>query len=227
MAATTTPVEISEAIIKFCAQIDPTQTPAFIRPKPDPKAVLHECYANVRRKIKNHGGSMQLGWLIWETPGIMLEGMSHAVWRSPQDELVDVTPQMDGEAQLLFLPDSSATIQNEYGNVIASRRMPLVDDPVVHEFIRLSEEKDALFAKTQGTVFKDKVQAIEIKKAHVLRKLALKYPGKVPDVRFVPSSSRKPVAKGVGEDGRPKKVGRNDPCPCGSGKKYKKCHGIG
>ena len=23
-----------------------------------------------------------------------------------------------------------------------------------------------------------------------------------------------------------KKVGRNDPCPCGSGKKYKKCHGL-
>ena len=23
-----------------------------------------------------------------------------------------------------------------------------------------------------------------------------------------------------------KTVGRNDPCPCGSGKKYKKCHGT-
>jgi uncharacterized protein YecA (UPF0149 family) len=23
------------------------------------------------------------------------------------------------------------------------------------------------------------------------------------------------------------KAGRNDPCPCGSGKKYKKCHGAG
>jgi len=23
------------------------------------------------------------------------------------------------------------------------------------------------------------------------------------------------------------KVGRNDPCPCGSGKKYKNCHGVG
>jgi preprotein translocase subunit SecA len=23
------------------------------------------------------------------------------------------------------------------------------------------------------------------------------------------------------------KVGRNDPCPCGSGKKYKKCCGLG
>jgi len=25
---------------------------------------------------------------------------------------------------------------------------------------------------------------------------------------------------------RAEKVGRNDPCPCGSGKKYKKCHGA-
>jgi len=24
-----------------------------------------------------------------------------------------------------------------------------------------------------------------------------------------------------------KEPGRNDPCPCGSGKKYKKCHGAG
>jgi len=23
-----------------------------------------------------------------------------------------------------------------------------------------------------------------------------------------------------------KKVGRNDPCPCGSGKKFKQCHGV-
>ena len=40
----------------------------------------------------------------------------------------------------------------------------------------------------------------------------------------------KPAQEGFGSDGtiqnKPrsvKKVGRNDPCPCGSGKKYKKC----
>src|SRR5450432_7712 len=33
------------------------------------------------------------------------------------------------------------------------------------------------------------------------------------------SSSARPVQAG-------QKVGRNDPCPCGSGKKYKKCHGA-
>jgi len=27
-------------------------------------------------------------------------------------------------------------------------------------------------------------------------------------------------------DGKTGKVGRNDPCPCGSGRKYKKCHGA-
>ena len=34
---------------------------------------------------------------------------------------------------------------------------------------------------------------------------------------------------GIGEYGERKrmKVGRNDPCPCGSGKKFKKCHGRG
>jgi preprotein translocase subunit SecA len=38
---------------------------------------------------------------------------------------------------------------------------------------------------------------------------------------------------GAGEAGQPtqrrtgEKVGRNDPCPCGSGKKYKKCCGAG
>jgi len=26
-----------------------------------------------------------------------------------------------------------------------------------------------------------------------------------------------------GPDGRSTKIGRNDPCPCGSGRKYKKC----
>jgi preprotein translocase subunit SecA len=49
-------------------------------------------------------------------------------------------------------------------------------------------------------------------------------------------ANREPVARGGGEQGPPKagkpqpvqvgdKIGRNDPCPCGSGKKYKQCHG--
>jgi preprotein translocase subunit SecA len=47
-----------------------------------------------------------------------------------------------------------------------------------------------------------------------------------------PSHDRQPARVG-GDDAAVKtvrrdepKVGRNDPCPCGSGKKYKKCHGA-
>jgi len=37
------------------------------------------------------------------------------------------------------------------------------------------------------------------------------------------SAVAEPVIAPVLNDGP--KVGRNDPCPCGSGKKYKHCHG--
>ncbi len=47
------------------------------------------------------------------------------------------------------------------------------------------------------------------------------------------SAQAQAAADGGGGDGNPApvrrsepKVGRNDPCPCGSGKKYKKCHGA-
>jgi preprotein translocase subunit SecA len=48
-----------------------------------------------------------------------------------------------------------------------------------------------------------------------------------------PASGRQPPPRVGGDDAAIKtvrrdepKVGRNDPCPCGSGKKYKKCHGA-
>jgi len=43
------------------------------------------------------------------------------------------------------------------------------------------------------------------------------------------SVNRGPDAGGAGPGARRQipKVGRNDPCPCGSGQKYKKCHGLG
>ena len=49
--------------------------------------------------------------------------------------------------------------------------------------------------------------------------------------REAPRPAPQPVAASRGGSPRPeptrvaRKVGRNDPCPCGSGKKYKKCHG--
>ena len=64
--------------------------------------------------------------------------------------------------------------------------------------------------------------------------------GAAPAPRVPPPPPVAPAARGpapavsssLGPVGRPgaatvPEVGRNDPCPCGSGKKYKKCHGAG
>jgi preprotein translocase subunit SecA len=41
----------------------------------------------------------------------------------------------------------------------------------------------------------------------------------------VESDAATSVATAMADAGEVPRVGRNDPCPCGSGKKYKSCHG--
>jgi preprotein translocase subunit SecA len=45
-----------------------------------------------------------------------------------------------------------------------------------------------------------------------------------PEELMAPTASAPEPKMASMVDGFPK-VGRNDPCPCGSGKKYKQCHG--
>jgi len=49
-------------------------------------------------------------------------------------------------------------------------------------------------------------------------------PEPVPPPRMVLNRSDEPAPQPV--HSQADKTGRNDPCPCGSGKKYKKCHGA-
>jgi len=50
--------------------------------------------------------------------------------------------------------------------------------------------------------------------------------GRVVDTSAKAFSDAKAATQGVTGPRHVEKVGRNDPCPCGSGKKYKKCHGA-
>ena len=82
------------------------------------------------------------------------------------------------------------------------------DGEAAAEAARAAEEEKKRAAKMQ---MEDFTRNIERKKDKELA--ALQFGGD-------DSSGPKTVAVGA-------KVGRNDPCPCGSGKKYKKCHGAG
>jgi len=68
-----------------------------------------------------------------------------------------------------------------------------------------------------------KLFTVELARESVAQEVELHQPA---PQRMVLSHGEDPVAARPGPARREgEKVGRNDPCPCGSGKKYKRCHG--
>ncbi len=79
-----------------------------------------------------------------------------------------------------------------------------------------------IFAELTGRISMDTVSRlfkIQIREEEGVRKRRVEQRQSMRYNRGEGSETNQPVTKG-------KKIGRNDPCPCGSGKKYKKCHGA-
>ncbi|HVU25768.1 MAG TPA: hypothetical protein VHE13_16680 [Opitutus sp.] len=134
----TTPKTIHEGVIRLCAKIGATQAPVFIpAAKPESGFLPLYCFENSQAKVETSGGSVVLGWTLWEFPRVMIEGEFHAVWRSPDGVLVDVTPRPDGEERILFVPDVSRRYE---GLRVDNIRMALSPDPAILELIAANEE---------------------------------------------------------------------------------------
>ena len=96
-------------------------------------------------------------------------------------------------------------------------------------------QRDPLVAyKTQGrTMFEELSGRIRNDIARTIFRVAVRQEGngrpRPVQQTIAPSQEQKQMAAAVGNRGQTSvatKVGRNDPCPCGSGKKYKRCHGA-
>ena len=83
--------------------------------------------------------------------------------------------------------------------------------------LRAYGQRDPLVEyKNEGyRLFKHMMNEIDNSIVEMLLKVELKHQGPISNFQ---SNSKSQISK-------PKNTGRNDPCPCGSGKKYKKCHG--
>ncbi len=203
-----TPIEVTEQIITFCNEIDDSQKPVYVPAKPESWAKPQECFHNVKAKVEKDGGQIQFGWAIVEWPKRYNEAQFHAVWISPENEHVDITPSdMGSVSQILFLPDSKL----EYDYVsdckrICNKFQPLTANPLVHRLIEVTKllfdieetHSTGLEVILEGPVLE---QWEELKQERALILLEI-----------MPQPER----------GKP---GRNSPCPCGSGKKFKKCCG--
>ena len=88
------------------------------------------------------------------------------------------------------------------------------------------------YQKEGYQMFMELIQRIKEETIEKLFRVQIARPAEVAQFEAGPAETPRPEPwrREVEEKQKPvkresKKVGRNDPCPCGSGKKYKKCHG--
>jgi preprotein translocase subunit SecA len=94
-----------------------------------------------------------------------------------------------------------------------------------------AQQQPLLVYKKEGfELFQNLMARIEEETLGILFRIQIAAPEKLEEMHA--PREQKMVFSGGGEPARrppakraPDKVGRNSPCPCGSGKKYKKCHG--
>jgi uncharacterized protein YchJ len=111
-------------------------------------------------------------------------------------------------SRILFLPDETAVYDMSTDQRRDNVRMPLVKDTRAVKFSELCIEANTILNSVPG--FGD-----------VRSKLSSTQMDRLVQIEYQKAS----LMAQLGASHRPEKVGRNDPCPCGSGKKFKKCHG--
>jgi SEC-C motif len=196
------PKLIHRHVRDLCEKIVPGGTPVWVSVEVMPGAQVNECFPNVQRKIATHGGSIQHGWTIWERPGLFIEGEFHGVWVSPEGTFIDVSPKVDGETEILFLPDPVETFDEQ--NPVRRDNIRLVeyDHPVVHEFL----DHFAKIRKYEQSCT-DPANPRQFKiDRHIYEPMLYRQAMLEQQMVSLPP-------------------GRNAPCRCGSAKKYKKCCG--
>lgn len=197
------------AILALCHQLTPNESraPSFVPNLVSTQSSAGNCFNNVAQHQANHGGSIQYGWCIWETPGILLQAEFHAVWKTPDGKLVDITPHNQNlrDGHILFLVDSVRVYEGVRVNNI---RIPLLDAPIVTAYL---DAQNALFAETQHYM-NDQRQKLN---TETQRHDAVQQVNKVLKQFEDSHLALERLIK--------KRFPRNDPCPCGSGLKAKKC----
>ena len=101
------PKVIDKEIICFCKKINYNKKPLYIDVLPAKGAIINECFINVDNFIKQNGGKCIYGWAIWLHPHCLLEAEFHAIYQSPDNHLIDITPHKNNLTKILFLEDSS------------------------------------------------------------------------------------------------------------------------
>ena len=102
----------SSEIQSLCRRLTPSGESVLLPfSKVDGRYRAGFCHVNVMHRTRDYGGHREYGWLIWECRGIIAEAEFHSVWRSPAGSLVDLTPRVDKERFVMFVPDPERRLE--------------------------------------------------------------------------------------------------------------------
>jgi hypothetical protein len=145
--ATTTPSGINKHVRILRDKIASPVEPVFVRVQTRSDARSAECFETTAKHVAEFGGSSVFGWQVWEWPGILIEGEFHAVWRSPDGEMLDVSRKDEGENLTLFIPDPRLSYT---GETIYSIRIPIGKNLKIKHLISIKERFYRLFREVHG-----------------------------------------------------------------------------
>lgn len=146
----TTPVSLTPALEEFCQTLG-GEVPVYVPVVDDPHGLFGWCSDGVTEKIKADGGNIVFGWTIWEWPNVLWTAEFHAVWRSPEGELIDITPKPKRESHILFVADQSYPETFDFDHRPGNRRQRayLPADPVQLATERITTLKPSQMAYEQ------------------------------------------------------------------------------
>jgi hypothetical protein len=99
------PPKIDQNILDFCDQLCSEKKPLYVEVRPDKRSKMLLCHINVENKVRKKGGRIVYGWEISVIPNGWLEAQFHSVWEKESKDLVDITPEQNGQNRILFLED--------------------------------------------------------------------------------------------------------------------------
>lgn len=100
-----TPKIIDSDVISFCKYLGNTNNPYYLKTEPFHWSRVNCCDLNVKKATIEQGGEIVFGFKIWSIPKLYIEASLHCIWENSNGDLIDITPNEDGEETVLFLPE--------------------------------------------------------------------------------------------------------------------------